>query len=250
MIGNSLPRQAEEEPIDPTAGGRLSGLRPYLRGFVLIASLIAIGFMVQATGLFGLFDEAWIDSRIRNRPMGGVMLFLGIGCVLTAIGFPRQVVAFLGGYAFGFGLGTALSLVAAVLGCLATLTYARLLGRELLLARFPERLARIDRFLRADPFFKAVMIRLLPVGSNVLVNLAAGISGIRVFPFVAGSALGYVPQMAIFALLGSGIHINPEIRIAASVVLFVLSGMLGAYLYSRFRATRREQAREREQTGS
>jgi uncharacterized membrane protein YdjX (TVP38/TMEM64 family) len=97
---------------------------------------------------------------------------------------------------------------------------------------------RLDDFLHDHPFSMALLIRLLPVGSNVVTNLAAGVSGIRAAPFVAGSVIGYVPQTVIFALLGSGIHLDPSLRIGASVVLFVVSGMLGVYLFRRYRTSR------------
>ena len=56
------------------------------------------------------------------------------------------------------------------------------------------------------------------------------------FPlFLTGSAIGYIPQMVVFALLGSGINLNPALRISGSVVLFFVSAGLGIYLFRRFR---------------
>jgi uncharacterized membrane protein YdjX (TVP38/TMEM64 family) len=196
---------------------------------------VALGYLVKATGLSGLFDEAWIDAEIRGRGLSGEALFLAVGAVLTALGFPRQAVCFLGGYAFGFDLGTVLSLAASLGGCVLAFLYARLLGRSFVQGRFPDRIRRIDDFLRANPFSMTLLVRLLPVGSNVVTNLAAGVSGVRALPFLAGSLIGYVPQTAIFALLGSGIHFDPMMRIAASVALFVVSGMVGVYLFRRYR---------------
>jgi uncharacterized membrane protein YdjX (TVP38/TMEM64 family) len=213
----------------------MTALKPYLRGLALIASFVALGYLVKATGLSGLFDEAWIDAEIRGRGLSGEALFLAVGAVLTALGFPRQAVCFLGGYAFGFDLGTVLSLAASLGGCVLAFLYARLLGRSFVQGRFPDRLRRIDDFLRANPFSMTLLVRLLPVGSNVVTNLAAGVSGVRALPFLAGSLIGYVPQTAIFALLGSGIHFDPMMRIAASVALFVVSGMVGVYLFRRYR---------------
>jgi uncharacterized membrane protein YdjX (TVP38/TMEM64 family) len=213
----------------------MTALKPYLRGLALIASFVALGYLVKATGLSGLFDEAWIDAEIRGRGLSGEALFLAVGAVLTALGFPRQAVCFLGGYAFGFDLGTALSLAASLGGCVLAFLYARLLGRSFVQGRFPDRIRRIDDFLRANPFSMTLLVRLLPVGSNVVTNLAAGVSGVRALPFLAGSLIGYVPQTAIFALLGSGIHFDPMMRIAASVALFVVSGMVGVYLFRRYR---------------
>jgi uncharacterized membrane protein YdjX (TVP38/TMEM64 family) len=54
-------------------------------------------------------------------------------------------------------------------------------------------------------------------------------------PFFTGSALGYIPQTLIFALIGSGINLDPTLRISVGVALFILSGVLGVYLYRRYR---------------
>jgi uncharacterized membrane protein YdjX (TVP38/TMEM64 family) len=212
-------------------------LKPYLRGLVLIATLVALGAVVKLTGLYGLMDEGWVDREIRGRGLMGEVIFVALGAGLTAVGFPRQAVGFLGGYAFGLGLGTGLALAAAALGCVTAFTYARLMGRHFVQQRFGARIRRLDAFLHDNPFSTALLIRLLPVGSNLLTNLAAGVSGVRAVPFVAGSTLGYVPQTLIFALVGSGLHIEPGWRIGASVVLFVVSGMLGVYLFRRYRGT-------------
>ncbi|HEU0071379.1 MAG TPA: VTT domain-containing protein [Alphaproteobacteria bacterium] len=213
-------------------------LKPYLRGLVLIATLVAIGYLVQVTGLRGLFDESWIDSQVRGQGISGELLFLGVGVVLTAIGFPRQAVCFLAGYAFGFALGMPLALAASLGGCILAFVYARLLGRSFVLARFPARIKRIDDFLHENPLSMTLLLRLLPVGSNLVANLAAGVSGVRALPFFAGSLLGYVPQTIIFVLLGSGIRLDPAWTTGVSVALFVVSSALGVYLFRRYRKSR------------
>ena len=80
-----------------------------------------------------------------------------------------------------------------------------------------------------------LLIRLLPLGSNLVTNLVAGVSSVWATAFITGSMVGYVPQTVIFALLGSGISLEPELRITLSTVLFVLSGALGYYLYRRYK---------------
>jgi uncharacterized membrane protein YdjX (TVP38/TMEM64 family) len=81
-----------------------------------------------------------------------------------------------------------------------------------------------------------VLIRLLPVGNNLITNLLAGVSSAPLVSFLAGSLIGYLPQTVIFVLLGSGIHVQPVWSTAISVALFVASGLLGAFLYRRMRA--------------
>ena len=214
---------------------RAINLRVLVRGIVLIASLVIIGLLVRASGIESLLDESWIDSQVRGRGIYGELLFVAVGAVATAIGFPRQVVAFLGGYAFGATWGTVLAVAATVGGCMASFAYARLLGRNLVAHRYPRRIQQVDLFLRDNPLLMALVVRALPVGNNLLTTLIAGVTSVPAVPFFVGSAIGYIPQNAAFALAGSGVHLDPVVRITMAVVLLVASSALGIYLYRRYR---------------
>jgi uncharacterized membrane protein YdjX (TVP38/TMEM64 family) len=205
------------------------------KGLVLIVTFAAIGFVLEELGLRDALDTHWIDAEVRGKGLSGDVLFVVMGALAVCIGLPRQGVCFLAGYAFGFAEGLLWSTLASMLGCIATFFYARFMGRGFIASRFPERVARIDAFLAGNTFAMTLLIRLLPVGSNVITNLAAGVSGGRALPFFAGSLLGYLPQTVVFALLGSGIQVDPVFRIGASVVLFVASGVMGVWLFRRFR---------------
>jgi uncharacterized membrane protein YdjX (TVP38/TMEM64 family) len=209
--------------------------RAILKGLLLIASLVALGFLAKHGHLADMLSERWIDAEVRGKGWSGDLIFLAMGAATTAIGFPRQVVAFLAGYAFGFITGTLLAVVAALLGCVLAFFYARWFGRSLIAHRFPGRIRKVDDFLRGHPFSMAVIIRLLPVGSNLVTNLLAGVTSVRGLPFFAGSAAGYVPQTLVFALAGSGIHFNPALRLTLAGVLFVVSSVMGVWLYRRHR---------------
>jgi uncharacterized membrane protein YdjX (TVP38/TMEM64 family) len=207
--------------------------RLLLKGLALMASLAAIGWGLKS-GLAGL-DAQWVDSAVRGEGGSGWPLFLAVGALAVAVGLPRQAVCFLGGYGFGLGWGLVLAQAASILGCLLCFLYARLLGRDLVRHRFAERLRRLDDFLSEHPLTMTMLIRFLPVGSNLLTNLLAGVSSVRMLPFLAGSLIGYLPQTLIFVLLGSGIHVQPVLRIAVSVLLFLASALLGLALYRRLR---------------
>lgn len=206
-----------------------------LKGLALIVSLALLGFVFQRSDLANSVNEAWIDSHVRQHGAAGVMLFLTMGALFTAAGLPRQIIAFLGGYAYGVLLGTLLGSLAAVLGCALAFAYARFFGRGVLRARLNDRARRFDAFIHAHPLSMTLLIRLLPVGNNLLTNLAAGISSIRALPFCTGSFLGYLPQSLVFALVGSGVHLAPAAKLTLASVLFVASGALGVHLYRRHR---------------
>ncbi|MGH9577463.1 MAG: TVP38/TMEM64 family protein, partial [Terriglobales bacterium] len=209
--------------------------RVLVSGLALLATLVAIGWAIES-GVFGeVLSKAWIDSDVRGKGIGGEALFLCVAGLTTAFALPRHVVSFLGGYAFGVVLGTALGLAGTALGCVLTFFYARIVGRPLVSARLGARVQRIEDFLAAHPFWMTVLIRLLPVGNNFATNLAAGVSRVPAAPFFLGSVLGYLPQTLVFALAGSGVDLGASWRIGIAVALFVASGVIGAWLYRKYR---------------
>lgn len=218
-------------------GSRTPGINPrvLIQGLLLILSLVALGYLLEAVGLGKLLDTAWIDNEIKGHGYHGALLFLAVGSLATGVGLPRQLVSFLAGYAFGFGWGLALALTTSALGCIGAFFYARWFGRSLVQAHFGRRIKRFNDFVSGHVFSMTLLIRLLPVGSNLATNLAAGVTRIAALPFFLGSALGYVPQSAVFALAGSGINLNPVMRIGLAAALFLISALIGAYLYRHFR---------------
>lgn len=205
-------------------------LRLILPGLIVIAALVALG-----TLLGGVVDRDWIDAHVQGRGLTGELMFVGVSGLLASIGLSRQVIAFLGGYGFGFLSGALLGTLGALLGCLLSFSVARLVGRDWLSRHYSERIRRIDNFIHDNPFSMTLLVRLLPVGSNWMVNLAAGVSGVRALPFFLGSALGYVPQMLVFALIGSGTQVGRVWQVAIAIALFLVAALLGLTLYRRYR---------------
>lgn len=213
--------------------------RALIKGLAMLAVLAALGWLLKSTPLGSFFERDAIDALVKGQGWRGEALYVAAGALLTAVGFSRQAVAFMGGYAFGLAMGTGLSVVAAALGCAITFCYARFFAREAIARKFSEKIRRVDAFLSEHPFTMTLLIRFLPVGSNVLTNLAAGVSSVSGAVFVTASAIGYVPQMIIFALVGSGVHLDTGWGICLSAVLFVASGLLGIHLYRKHRHGKR-----------
>ena len=201
--------------------------------FTLI--IITIVQLVPQLPSLNTFDQAWVDSHTRDNGLTGVINFVFISVFLLSMGLPRQIAAFLGGYAFGFVEGMLYSTIAATVSCILLLLFSRYFARPTVTRIFKTKVQPINHFLAHDPLIKSIIIRLLPIGNNVMTNLIAGVSKINAFPFIAGSAIGYVPQMTIFSLMGKGVVINSELKISISIILFGLSGALGARLLKKYR---------------
>ncbi|MCG8530452.1 MAG: VTT domain-containing protein [Desulfovibrionales bacterium] len=200
-----------------------------------IALLVVTIVTLRKLGIADLLEPKWVDTYIRDTGIRGVLLFIVIAASLTGMGIPRQLSAFCAGYAFGAVQGFLTAITAVTLGCFCCFWFARFLGQEAVSRKFPNHLRGINRFLESSPFQTAMIIRLLPVGSNLATNVVAGVSNIRPLPFVAGSSIGYMPQTLIFSLLGSGVTVDPVLRTSLSAVLFILSSALGVRLYKRYR---------------
>jgi len=209
--------------------------RIVIKGVVLILVLATAGYLLKQSDLGAMLDAQWLDAHIRGAGVVGRLIFVMLAGLLAGIGFPRQAVSFAGGYTFGLVEGTGLALCATVVGCVIAFSFARFFGRDMVVGKFSDRVRRVDRFLSVHPFSMALLIRLLPAGSNLLTNLTVGVSSAPAFLFIAGSTLGFIPQTFIFALAGTGVSIDPAIRIGLSIVLFLISAVLGVYLYRKFR---------------
>ena len=207
---------------------------------LLAGGLLMAGAVLREMG--GVPGTAWVDRSIRGEGLWGELVFVLVGAALTAAGLPRQSIAFLGGYAFGTVLGTVVSLAAQMLGCAASYGWARLLGREWaerrLAGRFGHRLRPLRDVLAQSPFQATLALRLLPVGNNLALNLLAGMATLQVAPFLAGSAIGYLPQTIIFALLGKGIRVEGAWQLALGAALLAVSFGLGAWMWQRHKAAR------------
>ena len=211
---------------------------------LLAAGLALAGWLLRELGGApgGAQAEAWVARFGLQRTLAGEAAFLLVGGIAAAIGIPRQAVAFLGGYAFGPWLGGALGLAAQLLGCLAAYGWARLVGHgwaeRRMAGRFGHRLRPLRDLLAGSPFGATLALRLLPVGNNLALNLLAGVAGIPALPFLAGSALGYLPQTAIFALAGAGVAVERDGQLLLAALLFLVSGGIGWWLLRRHRAGR------------
>lgn len=206
----------------------------------LALGLAAGGWLLRTLGAAP--GTEWVDRYVRDEGLAGEALFVLIAAAATAVGVPRQVAAFLGGYGFGTIMGVALALVGQVLGCAASFFWARLVGRgwaeRRLAGRFGHRLRPVRDALAGSPFGATVAIRLLPIGNNLALNLLAGMAGIPALPFLAGSALGYLPQTLVFALLGKGVRVEGAWQLGLSALLLALSVGIGLWLLRRHRAGR------------
>lgn len=162
---------------------------------------------------------------------GAVLIFLSCCALLTAIGMPRQVIAFSCGYSFGVGYGLILATLAASIGLVLTYLFARQFLAEFIQKKYLEQSEKVVEFLIENLVLKSFIIRILPLGSNFLTNIIAGACKLPLKPFWFGSSIGFIPQMTIFSLAGSGIRLADTTQLIFSLGLFLSAIILSTLLY-------------------
>lgn len=184
-----------------------------------------------------LLRRAGLEDGIHQAGAQGPLAFVLVGAGLCAVGVPRQVVAYAGGLAFGALGGTGLALLAEVAGAAVSFGWAGTLARpwamRMLARRQGGRLARLRARLLHQPFTTTLTLRLLPVGNSLLLSLLAGVAGLPAVPFLLASAIGFLPQTLVFALIGRGVQVDAGVQVGLGLVLLAVSVAGGIVLMRR-----------------
>lgn len=192
---------------------------------------LVLGGIIHMASLADIVTTQEVKQYLHEQGMFGWFVLMTVATIAMGCGFPRQVVAFIGGALVGASLGALVSTLLCAVACALTFWLSRLLMRTWVQHRFPGFILRVGPLMERKPFVTTIAIRLLPAGSNVLTNLVAGVTTIKARHFVLASTLGYIPQMLIFALMGSGLRKVSGWQLGLSFALFVIAFVLGVYLY-------------------
>ncbi|GAN54856.1 TVP38/TMEM64 family protein [Tanticharoenia sakaeratensis] len=167
----------------------------------------------------------WIElAEAGHLPMGWL---LAGGILYCALGLPRQALSLACGLTCGTAIGMIVVSIATVLGSAIAYGAAAFGIRP---RHGTGRIGALRARLAARPFRAVLTLRLMPVGSAFLVNIASGAARIGFWPFVAATLIGSAPQSLIFVLLGAGTRIGQTTQLALAAALAVASLGLGMAL--------------------
>jgi uncharacterized membrane protein YdjX (TVP38/TMEM64 family) len=138
---------------------------------------------------------------------------------------PAEIIAIANGMLFGVWLGIALTWAGAMLGAVLSFALARALGRPFVRLLVSERRWRQVETLSLTPT-TLLFVRLVPLISFNLVNYAAGLLGVRWWPFLWTTALGILPLTVAMVVAGDEMLQAPLwlwFAIAAALILLWLA---------------------------
>ncbi len=198
-------------------------------------ALLAVLALIIILALF-FPPSQWIPAKqwgaqLESAGLVGMLMFVGVGTLATGVGLPRQLLAFIGGLAYGIVPGLAIALMTALAGCYLTVSLSTAFFSQWVRRRYPAFISQLSNLLQNDVFIKVLMLRLQPLGTNLLTNVCIGFTSVSRWKFLLASGIGYVPQMLVFVLLGAGIRVGSEFQWVLSLVLMGVSILLGILIF-------------------
>ncbi len=165
---------------------------------VLVAIVICGVVLARYTPLAEyLTEEKILAARDGLRQLWWTpLLLIGLCMVFSTIGIPVSPVILGGGAVFGFLVGWLYNTIGLLLGAAVSYFVAKLLGRELIVHLFGQRLQRVEHTFEKHGFWPLVHTRFLPIPFT-LVNYAAALAGVKPYLFLLSTAVGLVPATAM-----------------------------------------------------
>ncbi len=163
----------------------------------------ALGGSPEGTFLENLRVREWLGNG--GHP-AFVVPAMAVGFVaLSFVAIPQFVLISMCILAFGPVLGSGIAWIATMVSAWLGFHAGPLFCRALLPRVDSAMLERARSFVAKHGFWSALIVRLIPSGPFVLVNMVLGSSRLSVASFLFGTGIGIVPKTVLIALAGSGL---------------------------------------------
>lgn len=124
---------------------------------------------------------------------------------LAFVGVPQIVLIAAAVVAFGPVTGAAYSWIGTMVSALVGFYLGRVAGARVLERFSGEGVRRFIGMVGRNGFLASLIVRLVPSAPFIVVNMAAGVTPMRLRDFVAGSGIGIVPKIVLTAFAGTSI---------------------------------------------
>lgn len=179
--------------------------RTLLISFLLFGG-VGLVFVFGAP-MLGLNGEATVQAWMRAVP-GPWSLPVAVlaFAVLAFVGVPQFMLIAAAVVAFGPMAGFAYSWVGTMVSSLVGFYLGRTAGARTLERFSGAGVRRFTELVGRNGFFASFIVRLVPSAPFIVVNMAAGVTPMRVADFALGTALGIVPKIVLTAFAGNSIE--------------------------------------------
>jgi pyruvate/2-oxoglutarate dehydrogenase complex dihydrolipoamide dehydrogenase (E3) component/uncharacterized membrane protein YdjX (TVP38/TMEM64 family) len=169
--------------------------------------------------------EQWIDDNL----LVAVTSYAALYVLVTALSLPGATIMTLaGGAFFGNFYGLVAVSIASTIGASLAFLVARFLLRDTLRAKYTDTIAKIDRGIEKDGAFYLATLRLVPVFPFFLINLAMGLTGMKLRTYAWVSWAAMLPGTFVYVNAGTQlgqIQSTSDIVSADLLLSFALLGL-------------------------
>ena len=208
--------------------------RTLLVSFVLFGGVgLVFVFGAQALGFDGeVTVQAWL--RAAQGPWS-LPVAVAAFAILAFVGVPQIMLIAAAVVAFGPVTGIAYSWVGTMVSALVGFYLGRMAGAPTLERFSGAGVARFVRLVARNGFFASLIVRLVPSAPFIVVNMAAGVTPMRVVDFAIGTAIGIVPKIVLTAFAGNSIFrvLRGEIGKDALWLVVIAAAWIGIGLVAR-----------------
>jgi uncharacterized membrane protein YdjX (TVP38/TMEM64 family) len=178
--------------------------RTLLVSFVLFGGVgVVFLFGAQIMGFNGEDTvEHWLTSA--SGPWA-LPVAVAAFALLAFVGVPQFMLIAAAVVAFGAWTGLAYSWIGTMVSSLVGFYLGRVAGARTLKTFSGEGLRQFMELVGRNGFLASLVVRLVPSAPFIVVNMAAGVTPMRVRHFAAGTALGIIPKIAVTAFAGNSI---------------------------------------------
>ena len=142
----------------------------------------------------------WIGQNLATAVIGYALVYV----LVTALSLPGAAIMTLaGGAFFGNLYGLAAVSVASTVGASLAFLIARFLLRDTLRSRYRQTVEKIDRGIEKDGAFYLATLRLVPVFPFFLINLAMGLTAMKLRTYAWVSWLAMLPGTFVYVNAGT-----------------------------------------------
>ncbi|MFL6846486.1 MAG: FAD-dependent oxidoreductase [Allosphingosinicella sp.] len=186
-----------------------------------------------------------LAALVEARPLVAIAAFFLVYVAVTALSLPGAAIMTLAaGAIFGLWRGTIIVSFASTIGASLAFLSSRYLLRDWVKRRFAGRVAAIDRGIEGDGALYLLSLRLIPAFPFFVVNLAMGLTAIRLALFYPVSQIGMLPGTLVYVNAGTQLArierpsdvLSP--MLIGSFVLLGLFPLLAKWAVGRIRARR------------
>lgn len=208
--------------MNPTAA-------PWLRFVMAFLVFGGAGFLLLGLGgALGLANPAaakhWLTVVTGPAALSFTVLCFA---ALAFLGVPQVVLIAAAAAAYGPWLGAAYSWIGTMVSALIGFGVGRAWGARFLPTAGEGVVARFMTLVARNGFIASLVIRQVPLAPFVVINIAGGASSITTADFVAGTAIGIVPKIALIALAGGSLKTLLSGALGWSLLgLLALSGLV------------------------